>query len=69
MIVMIIIMMMVIKPYHQTPCRRPHPPPSPQQSSSYLEVPLHLLNPQQRSFLLQGLKFSDPPSTISAAQK
>ena len=45
------------------------PPPSPQQSSSYLEVPLHLLNPQQRSFLLQDLKFSDPPSTISAAQK
>ena len=45
------------------------PPPSPQQSSSYLKVPLHLLNPQQRSFLLQDLKFSDPPSTISAAQK
>merc|ERR1711951_38915 len=37
------------------------PPPSPQQSSSYLEVPLHLLNPQQRNFLLQDLKLSDPP--------
>ena len=36
-------------------------PPSPQQSSSYLKVPLHLLNPQQRSFLLQDLRLSNPP--------
>ena len=35
--------------------------PSPSQPSTYLSTPIHLLSPDQKSFLLQDLSASDPP--------